>query len=642
MISTQQQIQQQCKSDIQAMKSWLSILTSPEKYRKGVQYYKDGRVLEFEMNKQPRKVSVVIAGSGKHYYQVKIDLERLTGRCDCPSDHPQQKCKHVIATIYALADDDYQPNKKLLQAYKHAIEEDALFEDMQLKSMGRQNRSASAKNHALKRQLAELVRSKESTKLKYPKYLEKFLEEATDAEKLALLTYLLDTEKVTHSAAKLWLESQTWDMKSVIAFVNRQKKIFFQDFSGAKSPQMISEIETFFVNLIHHIESTISGTVEKCKLWLQILQLIYDEWIYEGFNFVEIEDLYEVFALSIVTALETDPIEIKPIIEMALIQDVKQGIWRALVYWGQEQARILILERIEFSNTRIIEGIEDNTYFQLSTLAFIVMRPDLTVDDPFFYSIIAECDLISEEKRTDYYKLYYNRTGQMEKYLQYCDSLSGDRIDRYEFLYLLENKQREKVQLILDRVLSDRDYAINSGSVLTLKEAASLKRDLIEDYHPVKMVKDKDLKEQSLLALYELVAQHQNMSEADKAGFFWESGQYLRLLGYFRWFRAQSLLQNNYTFKSGQHKEPLLFYLNALSVRQNPEIQLLFKSLLMIEQDYLRESRSNNYEFTLEVVAACYRVGLVQEVHDFVHYCEEHYARRKKLIEGLQDFVSER
>ena len=640
MISTQQQIQQQYKSDIQEMKSWLSILTTPEKYRKGVQYYKDGRVLEFEMNKQPRKVSVVIAGSGKHYYQVKIDLERLTGRCDCPSDHPQQKCKHVIATIYALADDDYQPNKKLLLAYKHATEEDALFEDMQLKSMGRQNRSASAKNHALKRQLAELVRSKESTKLKYPKYLEKFFKEATDAEKLALLTYLLDTEKVTHSATKLWLESQTWDMKSVIAFVNKQKKGFARDFYGEKSEQLTQEIDTFFANVIHHIERNVNGIVEKCKLWLQILQLIYDELIYEGHNSVEIEDLYEVFALSMVTALETDPLEIKPIIEMALNRDANQAIWRALVSWGQEQARLLVLERIEFSNTRIIEGVEDNTYLQLSTLALIVMRPDLTMDDPFFYSVIAECDLISEKKRTYYYKLYYNRTGQMEKYLQYCDSISGDRIDRYEFLYLLESKQWEKVQLILDRVLSDRDYAINSRSVLTLQEAASLQQDLIEDYHPVKTAKDRELKKQSLLTLYELVTQHQNMSEADKAAFFWESGQYLQLLGYFKWFRTQSLLQNNYTFKSGQHKEPLVFYLRALSAtRQTPEIQLLFKSLLMIEQDYLRECRSNNYEFTFEVVAACHKVGLIQEVQDFVHYCTEYYTRRKKLIEELQKFI---
>ena len=640
MINTQQQIQQQYKSDIQEMKSWLSILTSPEKYRKGVQYYKEGRILTFEMKQPSNIVTADVAGGNECYYQVRIDLGRLTGRCGCPSDEPQQKCKHVIATVYALADNDYQPNEKLLQTSRSTIEQDVLFENIQLNNTKGDNRSASSKSHILKRQLAELVRSKESTKLKYPKYLKKFLEEATDADKLALLMHLLETEKVTHSATKLWLESQALDMKSVIAFVNKQKKGFAHDFYGEKSGRLILEIDSFFANVIHHIEMNVNSAVEKCKLWLQILQLIYDELIYEGYNFVEIEDLYEVFALSMVTALETDPLEIKPIVEMALNRDVNQAIWRALVSWGQEQARRLVLERIEFSNTRTIEGVESNAYFQLSTLALIVMRPDLTTDDPFFYSVIAECDLISEKKRTDYYKLYYNRTGQMEKYLQYCDSLSGDRIDRYEFFYLLESNQWEKVQLILDRVLSDRDYAINSRSVLTLKEAASLQRDLIEDYHPVKTAKDRELKKQSLLTLYEFVAQHQNMNEADKATFFWESGEYLRLLDYFKWFRTQSLLQNNYTFKSGQHKKSLLFYLRALSAaRQTPDIQLLFKTLLMIEQDYLRECRSNNYEFTIEVVATCHKVGLIQEIQDFVHYCTEHYARRKKLIEELQKFI---
>ncbi|WP_410513145.1 SWIM zinc finger family protein [Paenibacillus sp. BR2-3] len=67
--------------------------------KRGFQYYKQGRVLQFSMSSPPIIKAVV---EGREEYRVKINLEAFSlNHCDCPVHGP---CKHMAAVLLNFAD----------------------------------------------------------------------------------------------------------------------------------------------------------------------------------------------------------------------------------------------------------------------------------------------------------------------------------------------------------------------------------------------------------------------------------------------------------------------------------------------------------------------------------------------------------
>ncbi|KGE19737.1 hypothetical protein PWYN_10600 [Paenibacillus wynnii] len=67
--------------------------------KRGFQYYKQGRVLQFSMINPPEMEAVV---EGREEYAVEINLESFSlNRCDCPVHGP---CKHMAAVLLNFAD----------------------------------------------------------------------------------------------------------------------------------------------------------------------------------------------------------------------------------------------------------------------------------------------------------------------------------------------------------------------------------------------------------------------------------------------------------------------------------------------------------------------------------------------------------
>ncbi|MDQ0196517.1 SWIM zinc finger family protein [Paenibacillus wynnii] len=67
--------------------------------KRGFQYYKQGRVLQFSMTNPPEMEAIV---EGREEYAVEINLESFSrNHCDCPVNGP---CKHMAAVLLNFAD----------------------------------------------------------------------------------------------------------------------------------------------------------------------------------------------------------------------------------------------------------------------------------------------------------------------------------------------------------------------------------------------------------------------------------------------------------------------------------------------------------------------------------------------------------
>lgn len=71
--------------------------TTPEYYDRGLDYYHQGRVRDFQESEDLITATV----SGSEGYETKIDLATLDYHCTCPAHERNRLCKHLVATLLA-------------------------------------------------------------------------------------------------------------------------------------------------------------------------------------------------------------------------------------------------------------------------------------------------------------------------------------------------------------------------------------------------------------------------------------------------------------------------------------------------------------------------------------------------------------
>lgn len=74
-------------------------LTYEDYYRRGLEYYHEGRVRKFSQRGENLKAEVV----GSHIYKVSADLRTLDFDCSCPAFHEKYPCKHLLALLLTEA-----------------------------------------------------------------------------------------------------------------------------------------------------------------------------------------------------------------------------------------------------------------------------------------------------------------------------------------------------------------------------------------------------------------------------------------------------------------------------------------------------------------------------------------------------------
>lgn len=632
-VLNQKQIQKQYLNDVLDMKHFLKLHTTPEIYRRGVAYYQKGKIFDFHTNNRRGIVIARAEGSHNNYYELRLDLERLTGRCDCPSDHNQQKCKHIVAAVYALADLNYLPNQEVLKHYQDLmVELEVVKASEEIES--RQNLNAestgkSTRTKAVKKQDPVSKRPKAA----YPQYVTKILEALTLEKKAALLEHLLVTQKVNHSVTRAWWEAQNIDLKSISRFIKKQRQVFDNDYIGEKSTRAIDGSLSYLRQIMYHLNLSSAMKPKALELSISIAQMIDDEWLSQGHNYIVFEEIREELISAVLETLETNPKEIKPVIESRLREEGYQGLWRLLAMSKGAVAHDMILEQISLSNSRVPALFDSSEAYQKYILTSMMMTPDWQLEDQFFLQVIEECEFLTEQDRAYYYQRYYKNRGEVDKYLQYSAAVEKERFSIELLEVLLEGKEWERASRVVDRFLTDPEYARNSLYFVPLLDMVMLKSKLIGELHD-----DEKSHNEALDKLYVQV-KSLDIKEDERALFFWEERQYHQLTQYFDWYRDQSMILNNYAFKSSDHKNNALFYLTSLLPLQHPDIDAIYKAALVKEIEYLTHTQSNVYEFTYQLVDLVFARGLHQDLSAFIAHCQTHFARRKKLIETLSDFV---
>lgn len=623
----QQKIQKKYFDDITEMKHYLKFCTTIEKHQRGHRVFKEGQIFDFDFGRRERIVTALAKGSQGNYYEVTLDLERLTGRCDCPSDSYQEKCKHVVAAVYALSDLNYQPDEKVVQGYRDYRQQ---LKDVKVESHKEIDKARKASPNSDKKKVVK--------KSPYPQYVAKILKECTVEEQLALLKYLLTTQKVNHAATKVWWQAQHINFKEIEKFVKKQKKTLEEDFFERKTGQVLKEIKDYFTIIFNQLISENDQSEKIFQHYLDLLILLEAELIYDGYRYNELIEIQHQLVTQIINRLEQYPMRMRPLMESALREDQYHILWSKLAQSGGHVAKEILLEQLSLSNSRIPPLFESSEAYQRLILNALVMPLDGVGDNAFFEKVIEECDFISTEKREYFYRLYYKNTGQVEKYLEISMRSPNNQLDLVELHYLLEKEDWEKANILIERALRDPQYWSGVRFQLALLDVVFLKRDLI---FKIEGKISQEATEKALEKLYQQV-ETLDLKEEERAFFFWEELQYEKLSHYIEWYRSQSLIPHNYHFKSSYHKDNVLFYLRSLSRITNEGIDEVFRMALKSELHYLENTQSNVYEFTYELVALVFVRGLYQELWEFIQYCQTHFLRRKKLIEELTQFSDQK
>jgi len=112
-------------------KNFIRDLVSNKIYRRGINYYNQGRVLQYRINKlEPNlyQISAQVSGSRKYKVNSEIRLRRdsleLESSCDCPYDW-EDYCKHEVAVLNKFMEEDFRSPKV---NYEPQAEEDEISE----------------------------------------------------------------------------------------------------------------------------------------------------------------------------------------------------------------------------------------------------------------------------------------------------------------------------------------------------------------------------------------------------------------------------------------------------------------------------------------------------------------------------------
>ncbi|MFZ2455937.1 MAG: SWIM zinc finger family protein [Candidatus Altiarchaeia archaeon] len=117
----------------------LEEIFEPEIIRRGVEYYREGRV-KYAV-KDGDVLNAIVEGS--YDYSVKIDLAKRDADCNCPYDAP---CKHAVAVLTAYENGEYADGAKIREAlentdkkelagmvYRHALKDPSLIKKLTAK-----------------------------------------------------------------------------------------------------------------------------------------------------------------------------------------------------------------------------------------------------------------------------------------------------------------------------------------------------------------------------------------------------------------------------------------------------------------------------------------------------------------------------
>ncbi|MFW6267030.1 MAG: SNF2-related protein [Halanaerobium sp.] len=98
-------------------RNFIKNLVSNKIYRRGINYYNQGRVLQYRINKlEPNlyQISAQVSGSRRYDVKSKIRLHEdsleLESSCDCPYDW-EEYCKHEVAVLNKFMEEDFRSAK---------------------------------------------------------------------------------------------------------------------------------------------------------------------------------------------------------------------------------------------------------------------------------------------------------------------------------------------------------------------------------------------------------------------------------------------------------------------------------------------------------------------------------------------------
>jgi SNF2 family DNA or RNA helicase len=98
-------------------RDFIKSLVSNKIYRRGVNYYNQGRVLQYRINKlEPNLYQISAQVSGSRRYQVNSEIRlhedslELESSCDCPYDW-EEYCKHEVAVLNKFMEEDFRSAK---------------------------------------------------------------------------------------------------------------------------------------------------------------------------------------------------------------------------------------------------------------------------------------------------------------------------------------------------------------------------------------------------------------------------------------------------------------------------------------------------------------------------------------------------
>ena len=98
-------------------RDFIKNMVSNKIYRRGIDYYNRGKVLQYRINKIESncyQISARVSGTKKYKVNSKIRLRKdhidFNSSCDCPYDW-EEYCKHEVAVFYKFMEEDYRSPK---------------------------------------------------------------------------------------------------------------------------------------------------------------------------------------------------------------------------------------------------------------------------------------------------------------------------------------------------------------------------------------------------------------------------------------------------------------------------------------------------------------------------------------------------
>ncbi|MDQ0217748.1 helicase SNF2 [Peribacillus cavernae] len=94
-------------------KDFVKDMFSDTIFRRGLTYYKAGRVSDLEFDFANQVWNATVAGT--EYYDVNIEIDEygsVSSECDCPAFDNYWECKHIVAVLLEISDLEAVPNQK--------------------------------------------------------------------------------------------------------------------------------------------------------------------------------------------------------------------------------------------------------------------------------------------------------------------------------------------------------------------------------------------------------------------------------------------------------------------------------------------------------------------------------------------------